>query len=158
MIESSRLGDVKVLFTSSDKAVNPTNVMGTSKLMGERLLTAANSHKRDDGPIFASTRFGNVLGSSNSVVPIFHNQIAQGGPVTLTDREMTRFVMSIEEAIKLVLDSALLAKGGEVFITKTPVVFEDLAKAMIAELALSTDMSPKILRSERLGQNPGETL
>jgi FlaA1/EpsC-like NDP-sugar epimerase len=80
----------KVIFTSSDKAVNPTNVMGTSKLMGERLMTAANSTARSEKTIFASTRFGNVLGSSGSVIPIFQRQIAKGGPVTLTDSEMTR--------------------------------------------------------------------
>ena len=100
-----------VIFTSSDKAVNPTNVMGTSKLMGERLMTAANSNKREGGPVFASTRFGNVLGSSGSVIPIFHNQIAKGGPVTLTDIDMTRFVMSVEESVQLVLNSAKFAKG-----------------------------------------------
>ncbi len=75
----------RVLFTSSDKAVNPSNVMGTSKLMGERLMTAANAHRRGKQPIFASTRFGNVLGSRGSVVPLFKRQIAAGGPVTLTD-------------------------------------------------------------------------
>ena len=126
----------KVIFTSSDKAVNPTNVMGTTKLMGERLMTAANSNKRDNGPIFASTRFGNVLGSSGSVIPIFYNQISQGGPVTLTHKEMTRFVMSIEQAVHLVLESSSQARGGEVFVTKMPVIrIMDLAQAMIEELA-----------------------
>ena len=81
-------------------------------------MTAANSHKKEKGPIFASTRFGNVLGSNGSVIPVFHKQIAQGGPVTLTHRDMTRFVMSIEESVRLVIASAELAKGGEVFITK----------------------------------------
>ena len=81
----------RVIFTSSDKAVNPTNVMGTSKLMGERLMTAANSNLRGDGPIFTSTRFGNVLGSRGSVIPVFREQIRKGGPVTLTDPGMTRF-------------------------------------------------------------------
>jgi FlaA1/EpsC-like NDP-sugar epimerase len=83
----------KVIFTSSDKAVNPTSVMGTSKLMGERLMTAANSNLRGKGPIFASTRFGNVLGSRGSVIPIFHEQIRKGGPVSVTDPNMTRFIM-----------------------------------------------------------------
>ena len=160
VIEASRRCEVKkALFTSSDKAVNPTNVMGTSKLMGERLMTAANSHKRGEGPIFASTRFGNVLGSSGSVVPIFHNQIAQGGPVTLTEREMTRFVMSIEDAVKLVLNSSSLARGGEVFITKMPVFrIEDLAKAMIAELAPRYGYEPKQIEIREVGTKPGEKL
>jgi len=145
----------RVIFTSSDKAVNPTNVMGTTKLMGERLMTAANAHRRGEGPIFASTRFGNVLGSRGSVIPLFKKQIAQGGPVTLTDPEMTRFIMTIEEATRLVLDSVFLARGGEVFVTKMPVVrIEDLARAMIAELA-GEDADIPI---EVIGAKPGEKL
>ena len=149
----------RVIFTSSDKAVNPTNVMGTSKLMGERLMTAANSNLRGEGPIFASTRFGNVLGSNGSVVPIFHKQIAVGGPVTLTDPEMTRFIMSIEGAVRLVIDSASLALGGEVFVTKMPVVrIEDLAKAMIAELAGQYGHDPAAIQIKLIGSKPGEKL
>jgi len=148
-----------VIFTSSDKAVNPTNVMGTTKLMGERLMTAANSHKRDKGPIFASTRFGNVLGSSGSVVPIFHNQIANGGPISLTHPEMTRFVMSIHEAVRLVIDSAFMARGGEVFITKMPVVrIADLAQAMIEELAPLYGHNPDNIQFNIIGTKPGEKL
>ncbi len=149
----------RVIFTSSDKAVNPTNVMGTAKLMGERLMTAANSHKRGNGPIFASTRFGNVLGSSGSVIPIFHNQIAKGGPITLTDTAMTRFVMSLEDAVRLVIDSAELARGGEVFITKMPVVrIEDLACAMIDVLAPRYGFTPKDISIIQIGTKPGEKL
>lgn len=123
----------KVIFTSSDKAVNPTNVMGTSKLMGERLMTAANASTRGQYPIFASTRFGNVLGSNGSVIPIFRNQIMGGKDITLTDPMMSRFVMTIDEAASLVLQSVELAKGGEVFVTKMPIIkIEDLANAMIA--------------------------
>ena len=149
----------RVIFTSSDKAVNPTNVMGTSKLMGERLMTAANSHKRGNGPIFSSTRFGNVLGSSGSVIPIFHNQIAKGGPVTLTDRAMTRFVMSIEAAVRLVIDSAEVARGGEVFITKMPVIrIENLAKAMINELSAQYGFKSSQIAITEIGTKPGEKL
>ena len=148
-----------VIFTSSDKAVNPTNVMGTSKLMGERLMTAANSNKRQGGPVFASTRFGNVLGSNGSVIPIFHNQIAQGGAVTLTDKAMTRFVMSIQESVRLVLDSAEQAKGGEVFVTKMPVIrIEDLAMAMIEELAPKYGYQPEQIEIVEIGCKPGEKL
>jgi len=154
VIAAASLNGVEiVIFTSSDKAVNPTNVMGTTKLMGERLMTAANSSKRENGPIFASTRFGNVLGSSGSVIPIFRNQISNGGPVTLTDKNMTRFVMSVEEAVELVLNSVMEAKGGEVFVTKMPVMkIEDLAIAMIEELA------PNEIEVTEIGSKPGEKL
>lgn len=152
-------GVERVIFTSSDKAVNPTNVMGTSKLMGERLMTAANSHKRGNGPIFASTRFGNVLGSNGSVIPIFHKQIANGGPVTLTDPEMTRFVMSIEESVRLVIDSAEIARGGEVFITKMPVIrIKDLATVMIEALAPRYGYMADNIDVAIIGSKPGEKL
>jgi FlaA1/EpsC-like NDP-sugar epimerase len=149
----------KFIFTSSDKAVNPTNVMGTSKLMGERLVTAANSNKKQDKTIFVSTRFGNVLGSNGSVIPIFRRQIEAGGPVTLTDDQMTRFVMSIEDAVKLVIDSASMAKGGEVFITKMPVIrIKDLAEVMIKELAPEFGYSPENIQIKVIGSKPGEKL
>ena len=160
VIAAASENDVEtVIFTSSDKAVNPTNVMGTSKLMGERLMTAANSHKRLKGPVYASTRFGNVLGSSGSVIPIFHNQIAKGGPVTLTDENMTRFVMSIEEAVGLVIDSALQARGGEVFITKMPIMrISDLAQAMIEELASKYGHNRENIEITIIGSKSGEKL
>ncbi|MCI5145417.1 MAG: NAD-dependent epimerase/dehydratase family protein [Candidatus Electrothrix sp. AR3] len=149
----------KVIFTSTDKAVNPTSVMGTSKLMGEKIMTAANSNKRKKDTIFASTRFGNVLGSRGSVIPIFKKQIAKGGPVTLTDAEMTRFIMSIQEAVRLVIDSAALARGGEVFITKMPVIrIKDLAEVMIAELAEGYGYRADEIAIETIGSKPGEKL
>lgn len=150
----------RVLFTSSDKAVNPTNVMGTSKLMGERLITAANSNqRREDGSIFASTRFGNVLGSRGSVIPIFREQIKKGGPITLTDPEMTRFIMSIRQAVQLVIDSASFAQGGEVFVTKMPVIkIKNLAEVMIQELAGAYGYSPGDIRVQNIGTKPGEKL
>ena len=137
LIDAATVNQVeRVLFTSSDKAVNPTNVMGTSKLMGERLMTAANAHRRAGGPIFASTRFGNVLGSRGSVIPLFMRQISRGGPVTLTDPEMTRFIMTLREAVHLVMESTFLARGGEVFVTKMPIArIQDLAKVMVKTLA-----------------------
>lgn len=150
----------RVLFTSTDKAVNPTNVMGTSKLMGERLMTAANSHKRGhNGPIFASTRFGNVLGSRGSVIPIFQKQIEAGGPVTLTDPRMTRFIMTLPQAVKLVMDSVFLAKGGEVFVTKMPIVeIEILAEAMVELLAPACDYRTDDIDITVIGSKPGEKL
>ena len=149
----------RVVFTSSDKAVNPTNVMGTSKLMGERLMTAANSRLRTTGPIFASTRFGNVLGSRGSVIPVFQEQIRLGGPVTLTDPGMTRFIMSIKEAVQLVIDSAHIMLGGEVFVTKMPVIrIQDLAEVMIRELAPAYGYSPEEISIETIGVKPGEKM
>ena len=149
----------RVIFTSSDKAVNPTNVMGTSKLMGERLMSAANSNLRGNGPIFASTRFGNVLGSRGSVIPVFREQIRKGGPVTLTDADMTRFIMSIEEAVHLVIESAYLARGGEVLITKMPVIrIRDLAEVMISELAPSYGYQAENIKVEIIGTKPGEKM
>ena len=149
----------KFIFTSSDKAVNPTNVMGTSKLMGERLVTAANSNQKSGRTIFASTRFGNVLGSNGSVIPIFKRQIEVGGPITLTDERMTRFVMSIEEAVKLVIDSSAFARGGEVFITKMPVIrIKDLAEVMISELAPRFGYKLQDIQINVIGSKPGEKL
>lgn len=152
-------GVSKVIFTSSDKAVNPTNVMGTTKLMGERLITAANANHLTGDTVFASTRFGNVLGSSGSVIPIFRKQIKKGGPVTLTDVGMTRFVMSVEQAVKLVVDSAEKARGGEVFITKMPVIrIADLAEVMIDELAPVYGWNPADIKIIEIGSKPGEKL
>jgi len=149
----------KVVFTSSDKAVNPTSVMGTSKLMGERLMTAANCNNIGDGPVFISTRFGNVLGSRGSVIPIFMDQIRHGGPVTLTDPQMTRFIMSIDEAVRLVIESSMLARGGEVFITKMPVIrIKDLAEVMIEELAPQYGYSPGDIEIKTIGVKPGEKM
>jgi len=149
----------KVIFTSSDKAVNPTNVMGTSKLMGERLITAANNAQRGHNTIFSSTRFGNVLGSRGSVIPIFREQIRKGGPLTLTDPDMTRFIMSIQEATRLVIDSSIIARGGEVFVTKMPVIkIRDLAECMIEELAPKYGYEPENIKIEIIGSKPGEKL
>jgi FlaA1/EpsC-like NDP-sugar epimerase len=149
----------RVMFTSSDKAVNPTNVMGTTKLMGERLMTAANSNGREGGPLFTSTRFGNVLGSRGSVIPIFREQIRRGGPVTLTDPAMTRFIMSLEEAIRLVIDAACCAVGGEVFVTKMPAIrIQDLAEVMVNELASCYGHKPEDIDITAIGNKPGEKL
>ncbi|HAY21600.1 MAG TPA: capsule biosynthesis protein CapD [Desulfobacterales bacterium] len=148
-----------VLFTSSDKAVNPTNVMGTSKLMGERLITAANAFDSPRTAVFSSTRFGNVLGSRGSVVPLFMKQIRQGGPVTLTDKRMTRFIMTVAESANLVLQSLTLARGGEVFVTKMPVArIPDLAEVLIELLAPKYGYAPEDIKIIEIGIKPGEKL
>lgn len=152
-------GVKRVLFTSSDKAVNPSNVMGTSKLMGERLMTAANAHRRSGDPIFVSTRFGNVLGSRGSVIPLFRQQIAAGGPVTLTDRHMTRFIMTLAEAVRLTMDSVWLAHGGEVFVTKMPIArIDDLAAVMIEEISPRYGYAASAIDVQEIGSKAGEKL
>lgn len=149
----------RVIFTSSDKAVNPTNVMGTSKLMGERIITAANIVNNNGHQVFSSVRFGNVLGSRGSVVHIFAGQILRGEAVTVTDPQMTRFVMTIQEAAKLVLESAMRACGGEVLVTKMPVLrIIDLAKAMINLLASQAGFYPEQIPIRYVGAKPGEKL
>ncbi|MEZ7198138.1 polysaccharide biosynthesis protein [Pseudodesulfovibrio karagichevae] len=156
---ATRAGIETVIFTSSDKAVNPTSVMGASKLLGEKLFSAANMLSSGDGPKFSTTRFGNVLGSRGSVIPVFRKQIAAGGPVTLTHPDMTRFIMSVDQAVRLVIDTASLAKGGEVFITKMPVIrIPDLAEVMRDSLAPLYGLDPRDIPIEVVGPRPGEKL
>jgi FlaA1/EpsC-like NDP-sugar epimerase len=150
-------GVKRFLLTSSDKAVNPTSVMGTSKLMAERLVAAANMQSRNGPAILAACRFGNVLGSSGSVIQVFRQQIAAGGPVTLTHADMTRFIMTLSQAVSLVMDAVFLARGGEVFVTKMAVCrIEDLARIMIDELAPRHGRGPEDVRIEIVGPKPGE--
>ena len=128
-------GAKNVLFTSSDKAVNPTNVMGHIKTYGREAYNRGNAVRNSSDGIFSSTRFGNVIGSRGSVVPLFIKQIRSGWPVAVTDKRMTRFVMTIEEYARLVLESVTLSKGGEVFVTKMPIVrIPDLTAVMFWEL------------------------
>ena len=160
IIDAAVRADVeRLLLTSSDKAVNPTNVMGTSKLMAERLVSAANAHPRLGNQVFSATRFGNVLGSRGSVIPLFVRQIRMGGPVTLTSPEMTRFIMTLDEAVGLVMDSLFLAKGGEIFVTKMPVLrIGDLAEVMIEELAGEAGYRAADIAIEVIGPRPGEKM
>lgn len=160
IIRSADSCNVKhVLFTSSDKAVNPTNVMGTTKLLGEKIVTAANAVRNNGKTIFSSTRFGNVIGSRGSVVPIFVNQIKNGGPVTITDERMTRFIMTIEESARLVLKSVTISQGGEVFVTKMPIVrISDLAEVMIELLAPKYGHKAVGIKTRIIGVKPGEKM
>ena len=158
VISAALANDVeRVIFMSSDKAVNPTNVLGTSKLMGERLITAANSRQRKQRTIFTSCRFGNVLGSRGSVLPVFARQIANGGPLTLTSPDMSRFVMSSAQAVDLLLESCAVARGGEVLVFKMPALaIETLAKATIEILAPRFGHDPGHLEITEIGTKPGE--
>ena len=149
-------GVQQVVFTSTDKAVNPTNVMGTSKLMGERLMTAA-AIQAGANSCFVSTRFGNVMGSRGSVIPIFRRQIRAGGPVTVTDPAMTRFIMSLRTAVRLVIESVGVGRSGDVVVTKMPAVrVIDLAEVMISECAPLCGRRPQDIPIEIIGTKPGE--
>jgi len=149
----------KFITISTDKVVNPINVMGATKLLAERLTTSANLYKGKRKTTFSVVRFGNVLNSRGSILPIIKKQIKEGGPVTLTDPEMTRFVMSIEEASKLVLKSAIKADGGEIFILKMPSLkIKDLMEVTIEELGPKYGYSPNEIDIENIGIRPGEKL
>lgn len=149
----------KIIFTSSDKAVNPSNTMGATKLLAERLMTAANYYKGKRKCIFSSVRFGNVMGSRGSVIPLFRQQIKAGGPVTVTNQGMTRFMMSMSRAVELVFHSAVLAKGGEVFIFKMPTVnIMDLAVVLLEELAPLYGHSAEDIDIRIVGTIPGEKM
>ncbi len=160
VIQAAMHNHVKlVVFTSSDKAVNPTTVMGTSKLMGEKLITAANVVNPNSRQRFSSVRFGNVMGSRGSVIPVFFQQIKNGGPVTVTDREMTRFIMTIERAAELVLKSAVLSRGGEVMVTKMGIIaIIDLAEVMVEILAPYFGHDPSSIEIKFIGAKPGEKM
>lgn len=143
----------KFVLVSTDKAVNPTNVMGASKRLAEMVC---QSLQGETGTQYAIVRFGNVLGSSGSVIPKFREQIAKGGPVTVTHPEVTRFFMSIPEAAQLVLQAGLMANGGEIYVLDmgTPVRIVDLAKDMIKLSGLAEDE----IEIQYTGLRPGEKL
>lgn len=145
-------GVEKVILTSSDKAVNPCNVMGSTKLLAERLVTSANYYKGAKKTVFTSVRFGNVLGSRGSVIPLFKRQINMGGPVTVTDPNMTRFVMTAQHTIDLLFKATSLAQGGEIFVLKMPTVkLGDLVDATIEKYAKGKNIEKKMI-----GALPGE--
>ena len=141
------------VLVSTDKAVNPTSIMGTSKHMAERYVHAMS---QESSTRFIVTRFGNVLGSAGSVVPIFKEQIQQGGPITITDERMTRFFMTIPEASQLVLQAASMGKGGEIFVLDMgePVRIVDLARDMIQLAGLPKNA----IEINFSGLRPGEKL
>ena len=150
-------GVQRVVAISTDKSVSPTNTMGATKLLVERLLSAANFYRGFNQTVFTAVRFGNVLGSSGSVLPVWKKQIESGGPVTVTDPEMSRFVMSIPQAVSLVLSACNRARGGEIFVLKMPVAnILDLAKATINVMAPKFKQKPEDIGIEFIGRRPGE--
>jgi FlaA1/EpsC-like NDP-sugar epimerase len=149
----------KLISISTDKATSPSNTMGATKLLSERIVSAANYYKGKRRTVFASVRFGNVMGSRGSIIPIFKQQIKEGGPVTITEWEATRFMMSISQAVYLVLKAAVLAKGGEVFILKMPTFrIRDLIEVMIEELAPRYNLDPEKIEIVQIGLRPGEKI
>ncbi len=148
----------RVVVTSSDKAVHPNSVMGLTKLLGERMTSAANGKRRNCRTVFSSVRFGNVVGSNGSVFHVFKDQIRDGRPITVTDPSMTRFVMSASEAAGLVLETVDLSKGGEVFVFGSmPMIrITDLAHALRRELAPRYGRDPQDISIAFIGAKTGE--
>jgi len=160
LIEAAIANDVaQVINISTDKAVIPTNVMGATKLLGERLISSAAHYTGRRRTIFSSVRFGNVLNTRGSVIPLFQSQIRNGGPVTVTDPAMTRFFMEISQAVDLILRTTLLAKGRELFILKMPALrLGDLAECMVEIFAPKYGFIPEKIRMEIIGRRSGEKL
>lgn len=142
------------VMVSTDKAVNPTNVMGASKRIAEMYVQSLNGRGKSK---FITTRFGNVLGSNGSVIPLFKKQIEKGGPITVTDPEVTRYFMTISEAAQLVLEASVMGEGGEIFLFDMgqPVKIDDLARKMIKLSNLELDKDIQIAYT---GLRPGEKL
>jgi len=158
---AQKYGTANFVLISTDKAVRPTNIMGTSKRLAEMVLQAM--HNKGSGTCFSMVRFGNVLGSSGSVVPLFRDQISLGGPITITHADITRYFMTIPEAAQLVLQASAMATGGDVFVLDMgePVRIIDLARNMIelSGLTVRNEDSPDgDIAIEVVGLRPGEKL
>ena len=149
----------KVINISTDKAVNPINTMGATKLLAEKLMIDANEGKGAKKTIFSCVRFGNVLYSRGSVVPLFEEQIREKKSVNITDPNMTRFVMSIKNTIELVFKATLLSKGGEIFILKMPVIkLGDLTDIIIEKYSKKYGYRKDDIKKKIVGPRAGEKI
>ncbi len=148
-----------VVYTSSDKAATPCNTMGVTKLLGEKLLTTANYYKGRKRTKFYSVRFGNVLGSRGSLIPLIKNQIKNNHPITLTDNKMTRYIMSLDMAINLLIKTLPIAQGGEVFVLKMDSIqIIDLVEVLIENFAEKYQKEKRNIEIKEIGMFEGEKL
>lgn len=148
-----------VLFTSSDKAISPINAYGATKLLAEKLVQAANYSKGSIKTKFIAVRFGNVMGSRGSVIPFFKDQIINKGVVTVTDGSMTRFMMTLEQAVNLTLRAAERGIGGEVFVLKMPVILlKELVEVVIEETCEKQSLDREKIQVKTIGLRAGEKM
>lgn len=160
IIEAAFKCNVKgLIHISTDKAVNPTTVMGATKMLGERLCISRAATKGKNITKISCVRFGNVLGSRGSIIPLIKKQIKEGYSVTLTSDKMKRFFLSIPEAVNLVLKTCSTTKGGEIFVLKMPIInIKDLMEVLIEEFSPKVGKKPSEINIKQIGLRPGEKL
>jgi FlaA1/EpsC-like NDP-sugar epimerase len=149
----------KVVFTSSDKAISPTNTYGATKLTGEKLIAAAQYSKGSAQTIFCSVRFGNVMGSRGSVIPLFVKQIKENKSITVTNVKMTRFMMTLNQATNLTMKAIQDSKGGETFVLKMPtIILGDLVTVVMGEICKKYNLNRNEIMIEEIGLRQGEKM